>query len=68
MTQPNFNIGNNQALPGTEFDNLSPEELRKAINDAYKLKTQGKKGFNPPPPRPVAEKKYVDLTNILGGL
>ena len=64
--QPNFQINSKTAaIPGTEYDNLSPEELATAINDSYRLKTgrQGRVQYNPPP----EPKRVVDLDAIFGG-
>lgn len=66
MKQPNFEVGNNQALPSTDFDNLSGEELQRLINSAHKLKT-GRSGAIRSTPPPV-EKRVVNLEHILGGL
>ena len=64
--QPNFhtNIGN--AVPGTDYDNLSPEELAKLINEAHKLKTGHSGRLAPSPPPPA--KRHADLSSVLGGL
>lgn len=55
MSQPNFNIGNQQAVPGSEYDNLSNEELAKLINAAQRLKGKpaNMRPAQPPPPPPT---------------
>ena len=62
--QPNFQIKADTAgLPSTEYDNLSEEDLVKAINDAYKLKTGRTGSLQPavaPPP-----KNHVDLDAMI---
>jgi hypothetical protein len=64
-SQPTFYNNINGAVPGTDYDNMSPEELDQLINAAHKLKT-GRSGqltpAAPPPP-----KRHVDLDAILGG-
>jgi len=64
--QPNFTVGNQQAIPGSEYDNLTPQQLQQLINQAHKLRTgrEGRIHSTTPPP----EKKHVDLTSIFGGL
>jgi hypothetical protein len=60
--QPGFQniIG---AAPGTDFDNMSEEELTRLINQAHRVKT-GRDGRVAPaaPPKPT---RIVDLDRIL---
>jgi hypothetical protein len=63
--QPNFNVGVNR-VPGTEYDNLSSEELAKLINAAHKAKT-GRQGNVSPNLNIIPAKKFVDLDAIVGG-
>ena len=65
-SQPNFYTNLQGGVPGTDYDNLSPEELDKLINTAHKLKT-GRSGSLTPAPLPPP-KRHADLTSILGGL
>jgi hypothetical protein len=65
MTQPNFSTNLN-AIPSTEYDKLSPEDLDKLINAAHQVRT-GRTGRVSSAP-PVAPKRVVDLESILGGL
>ncbi len=62
MTQPNF-ANLEGAAPGSEYDNLSNEELQRLINQAYKAKT-GKQGQIRSAPTPV-EKRHVDIDAII---
>jgi hypothetical protein len=60
--QPQFqNI--NGAAAGTDYDNMSEEELTKLINAAHKAKT-GRDGRVAPAPAPKAV-RVVDLDKIL---
>ena len=61
--QPNFNIAQDtNAIPASEFDNLSDEDLAKLIAESHKLKTGRSLSLpSTPPPQP---KKVVDLTNL----
>lgn len=60
--QPNFQNIQGRA-PGTEFDNLSEDELLKLINAAHKVKT-GRSGslYQTAPPQ---QSRVVDLDAIL---
>jgi hypothetical protein len=62
----NFHVGDTQAIPGSQYDDLPEAELIEAIRAAHKLKTgrAGNLHYTPPPP----SKRVVDLTSILGGL
>jgi len=62
----NFHVGESQALPGSEYDNMPEEELVKLIRASHQLKT-GRSGNirQTPPPTP---KRVIDLSKILGGL
>lgn len=64
--QPNFTVKQDTAaIPGTEYDNLSPEDLAKLINAAHKEKT-GRSGqvapriYTPPP------SNYIDYDAKFG--
>ena len=64
MTQPNFNIkADTAALPGTDFDSMSDEQLNALINQSHQLKTGrlGRVSTAPPPP----QKRHVDLDYII---
>jgi len=64
MPQPNFaNIEG--AAPGSNFDNLSEDELLKLINQAHQVKT-GRSGrlYSVPPPPP---KRVVNLDQYFRG-
>ena len=63
-SQPTFYTNLPGGVPGTEYDNLSPEELDKLINAAHKLKTGRAGNLSPTPPLPP--KRHVDLDAILG--
>ena len=65
MTQPNFSTNLN-AIPATDFDNMSQEDLDKLINASHQVKT-GRTGRVSSAP-PVIPKRVVDLESILGGL
>jgi hypothetical protein len=66
IAQPNFSVGDAAALPGSEYDNLPPDELAALIRASHQLKTgrTGNLRQTPPPP----PKRVVDLSGILGGL
>ena len=61
MTQPNFSVNAN-ALPSTDFDNLSDEQINQLLNQAAAYK--GKSGGFSSAPPPVAP-RYTDLDAIL---
>ena len=68
MSQPrSFHVGGTTAaLPGTEYDNLSEDQLVQLIRQAHKLKTGREGSIQPayvPPSKPV-----VNLESVLGGL
>lgn len=58
--QPGFTVNTNR-IPGTEFDNLSDEDLRKLINSTGRITVNS---VAPPPP----PKKVVNLEHIFGGI
>ena len=58
--QPNFNVAKDTAaIPGTDFDNMSDEELEQLIAASHKLKTG--KPLNLPKTPPPTPKRVVDL-------
>lgn len=66
MSQPrSFTVGDVQAIPGSEYDNLTDVQLAQLISDSHKLKT-GRALHLPstPPPQP---KRVVDIDRFLGG-
>ena len=67
LQPPSFHVGGDTAaIAGSEYDNLSEEDLVKLIRQSHKLKT-GREG-SIQPSRPVMSKPVVNLENILGGL
>jgi len=66
MTQPNFTVGNQQAVKTTEFDNLDPDELVRLINEAKKLKTGKAGSMYVPPPKPSVG-TFIDYDAKFGG-
>ena len=66
-TQPNFTVKpDTAAIPGSEFDNLSPEALAQLIRQAHKLKT-GREGRLAASAPPVETGKYIDYDAKFGG-
>ena len=63
--QPNFTTNQN-AIPSTDYDNMSSEDLAKLINAAHKIRTGHSGNVSSTHPTPQA-KKYVDLDQYLGG-
>ena len=60
--QPNFTVKSN-AIPGTDYDNLSNEDLQKLINAAHKAKTGREGHVRPVVPPP--QKQHVDIDRLI---
>jgi hypothetical protein len=63
--QPNF-ITKANAIPGTEYDNLSDEELTKLLNETGRF--LNKKPGNFSPSKPPQGPNIVNLDHVFGGL
>jgi hypothetical protein len=65
-SQPRNQLVEGNAIASTDYDNLSPAELQRLINEAHRIRTgrTGNVHSSAPPP----QKQVVNLERFLGGL